>query len=308
MDKKIAVLFVGQGAQYPGMGKDLYDNYRSARAVFDALESLLPGVKEVCFEGTQEELNRTAYAQPCLMASGLAAAYALNEHGITARGAAGFSLGEVSALVYSGVIGILDGIKLVAERARLMSIFAEQTAGAMAAVLGADDGRVQEIAKELGVFAVNYNCPGQVVVAGEQTRIDGLIERAKDYKVRAVKLKVSGAFHCPYMDGAAQGVKDYLGALVELREPIIDLYSNYTAGTYKESELPYTELISRHINHPVKWAALIGNMLRSGYTHFVELGAGRTLAGLLKKIDGNAQIMSADNAAGVQAAADWLKA
>lgn len=295
MDKKIAVLFAGQGAQYVGMGKDIYDNSPAAKSVMDAYEREIPGMLKMCFGGAAEELNLTINAQPCLMSVGLAGAYALQEKGVVFAGAAGFSLGETAALVYCGVVGLQDGIRLVKRRAELMQRCAVASNGAMAAILGLSDNDAESLCRRFGVQAVNYNCPGQVVAAGAVGNIDALIAGAKQYQARVMKLKVSGAFHSSYMNEAAAGMAEYLQD-VRLNPPAIQLYSNLTGEAVSTDTDPIRlrEMISAQVNSPVKWTKIISHMVEDGFNDFVEVGAGKTLSGLVKKICPSANVVSAD--------------
>ena len=289
---KTAIVFSGQGAQYPGMGKELYDTSPSARAVFDMAEKIRPGTLKQCFEGTKEELAETLNTQPCVFICDLAAAEAVVEKGIKPDFTAGFSLGEIAAIAFAGMISYEDAFKLVCKRAEYMDKAARKNKGAMAAVMKLTPEKVEEICKEFGkAYPVNYNSPAQTVVAAAEDEIDLLCERVKSEKGRAVRLAVSGAFHSPFMNEAADALAEYLGT-VELNDPKIPVYSNRTACPYTGN---YKQLISQQVNNPVKWQTTIENMIAEGADRFIEAGVGKTLTGLIKKINADVIAVNTEN-------------
>jgi [acyl-carrier-protein] S-malonyltransferase len=279
---KIAFVFSGQGAQYSGMGKELCENYSEAKAIFDAVDAIRPGTSAQCFEGTIEELTETKNTQPCMFAVELSAAKVLESKGIKPDFVAGFSLGEIAALTYAGCVSIDDGFKLVSKRGELMQKDAEKVDSAMAAVLKLTNEEVEKLCSQFNnVYPVNYNCPGQVSVAGLRDEIAELTKAAKAAGGRAVPLKVKGAFHSVFMSDAAEGFKAALNE-VQLSEPNVTLYSDYTGKPYEGDK---TELLSKQIMSPVRWQSIVEDMIANGVDTFIEVGPGKTLCGLISKTD-----------------------
>ena len=229
---KIAFVFAGQGAQYTGMGKELYDNFSSAKNVFDMAQRLRKGTKEQCFYALKEDLSITINTQPCLFAVCLACAEVLKENGITADGVAGFSLGEIPAVAFSGVMSYEQAFLFVIKRAEYMQECAEKNRGNMFAVLKLTAQKVIEICSEIsGAYPVNFNCEGQTVVACDEKVSDTLCEKVTSAGGKAIKLSVSGAFHSPFMKDASEKIGQYLES-ISFNEAGIPVYSNYTAGIY----------------------------------------------------------------------------
>ena len=279
---KIAFVFAGQGAQYPGMGKELYGGSKAAAAVFDALEALRPGTKEMCFSGTEDDLRKTANTQPCMYAVETAAAAALSEKGIRADMTAGFSLGEVAALAYAGAYSAEDGFRIVLERGSLMQKAAEEKETVMDAVLKLSDEKVEEIASMFSeVYPVNYNSPGQVVVSAAAGSIEAFEEKVKEEGGRAMRLNVAGGFHSPFMNGAAEAFGKALEAFTF--SPVsIPVYANLTGSIYGDD---IRSFMTMQIKSPVRWVAAVRNMIEAGADTFIEIGPGSTLSGLIKRID-----------------------
>lgn len=300
---KIAFVFSGQGAQAPGMGKELYDCSPAAKAVFDLADSIRPGTSQQCFEGTQEELNVTINTQPCLFACDLAAAKAAQERGIQPDCAAGFSLGEAAAVAFSGMLTEAEAFSMVCKRAELMNEAAQKNPGAMAAVMKLSPQQVETLCGSIeNAWPVNYNSPKQTVVAASADTIDQVVEAASAQRGRAVKLAVSGAFHSPLMHSAADGLREYL-ASVSLREERLPVYANLTAEPYGEDK---KETMAAQCENPVRWQKTIENMIANGVDTFIEVGVGKTLAGLIKKINPEVMVYQIENKEGLDAAAEAL--
>lgn len=290
---KIAFVFPGQGAQYPGMGRSLCDVSHAAAEVFRNVDRIRPGTSRQCFQGSDAELQQTSVTQPCLWAVEMAAAAALNEAGIRADVTAGFSLGELSALSYASVVDVSTCFKLVCERGRLMQNAAARSDTAMAAVVKLSSEEVEAICARFDrMYPVNYNCPGQVTVAGPKESIAAFSAAVRDAKGRAIPLKVSGGFHSPFMAEAAAWF-GYLLQTVEFAPPAIPVYSNLTG-------LPYAgdtkQLLEKQICSPVRWESIVRHMIADGVGTFIEVGPGNVLRGLITKIDRNVQVFGVNDA------------
>lgn len=289
---KIAFVFSGQGAQYPGMGKELYECSPAAKAVYDMADSIREGTKTQCFDADKEVLNCTLNTQPCVFTADLAAAAAVTEKGIKPDYVAGFSLGEIAALAYSGILSYEDAFKLVCKRGELMDKAAQENKGTMVAVMKLTPEKVEEIASRFdSTYPVNYNSPAQIVVATIEENAEALMEAVKEENGRAKKLAVSGAFHSPFMSSAAQGLGEYLQDKT-LSEPLIPIYSNVTAQPYIGD---YKQLIKKQVESPVQWQKTIENLIDIGVDTFVEVGVGKTLANLIKKINKDVKVFNVEN-------------
>lgn len=258
------------------------EKYPAAAEVFALCDSLRSGTSAQCFSGTEEELKETRNTQPCLFAFELAAAAALNSRGVRPDMAAGFSLGEVSAAAVSGLFDRETGFRLVCRRGELMQREAEKFDTSMAAVVKLDAEQVQALCGNYTqVYPVNFNCPGQITVSGLSEQMPQFFADVKSAGGRALPLKVKGAFHSPFMEAAAADFAEAL-AEAELKTPDIPLYSNRTASVYEGDAV---QLLSQQICHPVQWETLVRNMIAAGADTFVEIGPGRTLTNMMKKID-----------------------
>lgn len=286
---KIAFVFSGQGDQYPGMGKALAEKYPAAAKVFALCDSMRPGTSEQCFSGTQEELKETKNTQPCLFAVEMAAAAVLGEKGVIPETAAGFSLGEVTAATASGMFSFETGFKLVCKRGELMQREAEKYDTAMAAVVKLTQEQVETICSGFeDIYPVNFNCPGQITVSGRAEQMQTFGAAVKAAGGRSLPLKVKGAFHSPFMAGAAEDFALELKK-AEFCERKIALYSNLTAQPYGSNS---AELLAKQICSPVQWEKLILNMIADGATTFIEIGPGKTLTNMIKKISAQVRAVS----------------
>ena len=295
---KIAFVFSGQGAQYTGMGKELYEYSPAAKAVFDMADSIREGTSKQCFEADKETLSITVNTQPCVFTADLAAAAAVAEKGIRPDYLAGFSLGEIAALGFGGVMSYEEAFRLVCKRGELMDKAAKENEGAMVAVMKLTPEKVEELAKQFdSTYPVNYNSPAQTVVATTKENADKLVEAVKAEKGKGVKLAVSGAFHSPFMRSAAEGLGEYL-ADKELKTPEIPIYSNVTAQPYSGD---IKQLIKAQAESPVQWQKTVENLIAEGVDTFIEVGVGKTLAGLIKKINKDVRVFNVENSETLEA-------
>lgn len=295
---KIAFIFSGQGAQYSGMGKELYDFSPAAKAVYDMADSVREGTSRQCFEGSTEELCKTVNTQPCVFTADLAAAYALVEKGIKPDCVAGFSLGEIAALAFSKMLSDEEAFKLVCKRGELMDKAATENPGAMAAVMKLTPQQVEEICSKFDkTYPVNYNSPAQTVVATTSENADKFCEAVKEAGGRAKLLAVSGAFHSPFMAEAADGLAEYMEN-VDFSQPETVIYSDVTAKPY---EGDYKALVKAQVESPVKWQTIVENMVADGVDTFIEVGVGKTLTGLVKRINGDVKAFKVETPADIEA-------
>ncbi len=298
---RLAFVFPGQGSQSVGMGRALAAASPAAAAVFAAADDALgESVSELAWDGPAEQLDRTENAQPALLATSIAFLEALREQSGDLRPAwaAGHSMGQYSAMVASGVLELADGLRLVRERGRRMQASGSGRDGAMAAILGLDDDRLPELvaeARELGTFGVaNRNAPGQVVVSGDRPAIEAAAGIAKRLGARkAIVLPVSEAAHSPQMADAAAALRPVLNT-VEFRDPRPPLLANADARPLRTGDEARSELIE-HLTAGVDWVAAVRRMVEDGVTTFVEVGPGRVLTGLIKRIAPDAEAIALDD-------------
>ena len=293
---KIAFLFAGQGAQYVGIGRDLYESVPAAKEVFDLGESRRPGTLATCFEGPGEALTQTENTQPALFLVDLACARALSAAGVMPDAVAGFSLGEIPALAFTGILSDADAFDTVVLRGNTMQTCGERHPGGMAAVMKLPPEEVERIAATFNcIYPVNYNCPGQIACAGAAGEIDAFCDAVKAAGGRAVKLAVSGAFHTPFMADATDALRRHLSGLA-LSAPKIPLYSDYTADLYPGDSEKIAETIAEQASRSVRWETIIRRMADTGIDTFIEVGAGATLSKLVSRTLTDVQILHVENA------------
>ena len=281
-----AYIFPGQGAQFAGMGKDLYEQSEEARGLFEKANEILGfRITDIMFDGTLEDLKETRVTQPAIFLHSVILAAALKEN-FTPEMAAGHSLGEFSALVACKALSFEDGLRLVAARANAMQKACELQPSTMAAILGLDDFTVEDICQRISnvVVPANYNCPGQLVISGTIAGVDEACEKMLEAGAkRAVKLNVGGAFHSPLMNSAKIELEHAIFH-TEIKEPVCPVYQNIDAKPYKDPALIKHNLIAQ-LTGPVRWTQTVKHMLEDGATSFTEVGPGTVLQGLVKKVN-----------------------
>ena len=280
-----AYVFPGQGAQYPGMGKDLYENSAEAKALFDKANEILGfNITDIMFEGTVDDLKQTKVTQPAIFLHSVLLAKTLKE--FAPDMVAGHSLGEFSALVANQALTFEDGLALVYKRALAMQKACEIEPSTMAAIVGLEDAVVEEVCKNIDevVVAANYNCPGQLVISGSVAGIDKACELLTEKGAkRALKLVVGGAFHSPFMEPARGELASAIESTI-VSQPVCPVYQNVNAQPVTNPEEIKKNLIAQ-LTAPVKWTQTVQNMIAHGATSFTEIGPGKVLQGLVKKVD-----------------------
>jgi len=287
-----AYIFPGQGAQFPGMGKDLYERSEKAKVLFESANKVLGfRITDIMFDGTAEELKQTKVTQPAIFLHSVISALIADE--FKPDMVSGHSLGEFSALVSNKVLSFEDGLRLVSKRAEAMQKACEINPSTMAAILGMEDEKVIAICEGIDevVVPANYNSPGQLVISGSNEGITIACEKLKDSGAkRALPLQVGGAFHSPLMEPARAELEQAI-IDTEFHEPICPIYQNYTSRPHVD-----VEEIKKNLNHqltaPVKWRQSVVNMVADGASEFIECGPGKVLQGLVKKISPEAQVGS----------------
>ena len=289
-----AFVFPGQGSQFVGMGKDLYENNALAKELFDKADEILGfNITDIMFAGTDEQLKQTNVTQPAVFLHSVISALCLGDDFKPAM-VAGHSLGEFSALVAAGALSFEDGLKLVAARANAMQKACEANPGTMAAIIGLSDEKVEEVCSEVSVdgqivVAANYNCPGQLVISGNVEAVNAACEKLKEAGAkRALPLKVGGAFHSPLM----QPAKDELQAAIEQTEfaaPSCPVYQNVDAKAHTDAAEIKANLTAQ-LTSPVRWTASVQAMIADGADDFTECGPGKALQGMIGRIDKNVAV------------------
>lgn len=290
----IGFVFPGQGSQYVGMGKDIYNDFPQCKEIFDYANEILGyDLKSICFNGPEELLKQTENTQPALFVHSLAIFELLKNFKID--GTAGHSLGEYSALTAAGAFKFEDGLRLVRTRGLLMQESGTRNPGTMAAIVGLSIEKLNEILESLKdegiVQAANYNSPGQIVISGDVQAVRKAIELTKQNGAKLAKeLVVSGAFHSPLMNYAYENIASALNN-VQLFEPEFPVYSNVTASKFKDT-IEIKSLLVQQIISPVKWQQIIENMISDGIRTFIEVGAGKVLTGLIKRINPEVEVIN----------------
>ena len=280
-----AYVFPGQGAQFPGMGKDLYEAHKEAKEKFDEANEILGfNITSLMFDGTDEDLRQTRVTQPAIFLHSVILAGTLED--FTPEMVAGHSLGEFSSLVANGTLSFQDGLKLVSQRASAMQKACELEPSTMAAIIGMEDSLVEEVCNEIDdiVVPANYNSPGQIVISGSIPGIDKAVEILSEKGAkRAIKLSVGGAFHSPLMEPARQELEEAILA-APFSTPLCPVYQNVSAEPTQDPVLIRQNLIAQ-LTAPVRWTQTVKNMIRDGASGFTEVGPGKVLQGLIKKVD-----------------------
>lgn len=306
---KTALLFAGQGAQTVGMGRDLAEQFPTAKAWFDKANAALGyDLAKICFEGPEADLTKTENAQPGIFLVGWIAFELLKERvpGLKFEATAGLSLGEFTALTAAGAMSFEHGIKVVQQRGRFMQEACETTKGGMAAIIGLDEPKTREACAEAGVELANLNCPGQIVISGPANKMAAACEIAKAKGAKkAMPLTVAGAYHSQLM-ASAQPKLDAALKGAGLQTPSVPVISNVTAQPHGTAAEIHQRLVEQ-VTSSVRWEDSMRHLLAQGYTRFIELGPGKALSGFMKRIDGNAQMLNVGDVASLEATVKALQ-
>ena len=295
---KIAFIFPGQGSQYVGMGKDIYENFETARETFkEASDAVGYDLAGLSFSGPAEELNKTFRTQPCILTVSTAIYKVLLSEGIAPSVVAGHSLGEYSALVAAGILSLKDAAELTAKRGQFMQEAVPEGKGLMAAILGLERDKIDRICGSLRsgyASPANYNCPGQIVIAGEKVAVEEAIEACKEAGAkRAMPLAVSVPSHCKLMENASKRLSELFDG-IEFRNPAIPIVNNADAKFLKDIGDIKSSLI-RQLSSPLLWEDSVRSIVSSGIGTFVEVGPGKVLSGLIKRIDASVKVLNVED-------------
>ena len=305
---KTALMFAGQGAQVVGMGKDLAEQFPSARAWFDRANAALGyDLASICFNGPEAELTKTENAQPGIFLVSWVAFELLKERvpGLKFEATAGLSLGEFTALTAAGVMTFDDAIRVVRQRGRFMQEACETTQGGMAAIIGLDEAATREVCVQAGVELANLNCPGQIVISGSADKMEAACDLAKAKGAkRALPLNVAGAYHSALMASAQPKLGAAL-ASITLASPLVPVLSNVTAQPHDPADIP--QRLVDQVTSSVRWEESMRYLLAQGFTRFIELGPGTALGGFMKRIDKTVTVLNVADMASLEATVQALK-
>ena len=294
---KLGFVFPGQGAQTVGMGKDLYESFEEVRKIYDKAKEVTGiDVAKLTFESTEEELSQTKNTQIAILTMSLGILEVLKKNGIDASYSAGLSLGEYAALIYSNIISLEDGLRIIQKRGEYMQSLVPEGSWAMAAVIGLPDEEVERICKEEikngFIVPANYNCPGQVAVSGDKVAITELLEKGKELGARkVVELKTSGPFHTEKLKDASDKLREELDKIEINKDFTKKVFKNLDAKEYtKEDDIK--NILAKHVMSPVRFSKSVENMINQGVDTFIEIGPGKVLSGFIRKINKEVKVLN----------------